>query len=467
MICIIWNCQGAASKTFRRTLKHFCRLYSPDLVCLLEPKVSGDQANRICISFGFEEWIRVEAVGFSGGIWVFWNRPLEIQIMKTHPQFINLQITDGNSPPWVLSIVYGSPNQSLRRKLFSELNSIDFRPQTCWLACGDFNSVISTEEVSNTSCFNSSRCFDFRNWIFREGLIDMGFVGTKFTWMRGIDSSTFKGARLDRALSNANWKTRFPQAIVEHLPMINSDHSPLLVSCNPTPEVSGTRPFRFNLAWSTHEDFMNFVRRSWADDKHLEENKNAMAKALPIWNRDTFGNVFHRKKRLLARIKGVQQRLASQVRNDLLRLERKLRKELQTTLYQEELIWFQRSREEWITSGDCNTKFYHTATSIRKNRVKISSLRDSDGVWISDKNLLINHVRTYFERLFSDAHSTNPQLLPHGFFPTLTAQDWQEVNRPFRLEEIKEALSDMSSSKAQAPMDLLVDFSRKRGRSRV
>ncbi|XP_031110827.1 uncharacterized protein LOC116014988 [Ipomoea triloba] len=344
--------------------------FAPNLVCLLEPKVSGDQANRICIGFGFEDWLRVEAVGFSGGIWIFWNSPLEVQ--------------EGNDPPWVLSLVYGSPNISLCKKLFTELTSADFNHQSCWLACGDFNSITSIEEVSNSSCFNSSRCSDFRNWIFREGLIDLGYIGSKFTWMRGINSASFRGARLDRALCNADWKFRFPEAVVEHLPMIDSDHSPLLISCTPKAATTRKKPFRFNMAWATHEDFINCVRRTWMPEKQLEENKTTMAEALSIWNRSTFGNIFQRKNWLLSRIKGIQRSLTVQARNDLLRLERKLREELQSTLQQEELIWYQRSREEWITSGDCNTRFYHLATSVKKNNVKINSLRAANGEWISD-----------------------------------------------------------------------------------
>lgn len=102
------------------------------------------------------------------------------------------------------------------------------------------------------------------------------------------------------------------------------------------------------------------------------------------------------------------------IRNDLIRLERKLRKELQSTLQHEELLWYQRSREEWITSGDSNTKFYHTATSVKKNKTRINSLLSEEGIWISDKNLLLNHVRNFFERLFSEAHCNSNQHLPHG-----------------------------------------------------
>lgn len=89
-------------------------------------------------------------------------------------------------------MVYGSPNLSLRRRLFSDLSADNFAVQPCWLICGDFNSVTSREEVSNPHCFYASRSADFLEWIFREGLMDLGYEGSKFTWMRGVNTSRFK-----------------------------------------------------------------------------------------------------------------------------------------------------------------------------------------------------------------------------------------------------------------------------------
>ena len=40
---------------------------------LLEPRVSSYQVYGICTKIGFENWIRVEAVGFSGKIQIFWR----------------------------------------------------------------------------------------------------------------------------------------------------------------------------------------------------------------------------------------------------------------------------------------------------------------------------------------------------------------------------------------------------------
>ncbi|XP_019191705.1 PREDICTED: uncharacterized protein LOC109186233 [Ipomoea nil] len=192
---MVWNCQGAASAGFHRTLKQLIWEHKPSIVCLLEPKVSGDQANAICAGFGFSEWVRVEAFGFSGGIWILWKETLLVNIMFTHPQFAVLQVGEGRSEPWFLSVVYGSPNLQLRRSLFSDLSSQSLGIQGPWLTAGDYNTVASQSEVSNPGTFNSTRCSEFNEWIFREGLIDLGFEGPNITWRRGINSETFKGAR--------------------------------------------------------------------------------------------------------------------------------------------------------------------------------------------------------------------------------------------------------------------------------
>ncbi|XP_019157960.1 PREDICTED: uncharacterized protein LOC109154682 [Ipomoea nil] len=423
MIFIVWNCQGAASGSFKRTLRQFCRDFNPSLICLLEPKVSGNQANKICNSFGFDEWIRVEAVGFSGGIWILWKESISIEIVKTNPQFISVQVNDGDLGPWLLSLVYGSPCQYLKRKLFAELSSQSGDPLSSWLSVGDFNAIIGREEVSNPENFSSARCVDFNDWIFREGLIDLGYNGTKFTWMRGINSSTFRGARLDRALGNLDWKLKFSEATVSHLPMLSSDHCPLLINTGRDQTVSTCRSFKFNMAWTTHATFQALVHGTWNTESDLKINMRVLAGALKEWNVNTFGNIFYRKKRLLSRLKGIQQGLAIQPRPDLLKLERKLRHELEDTLYQEELLWFQRSKEEWIVSGDRNTRFYHAATSVKSKHDRIKVLKDDIGNTLSEEKQLMDHVLKYFVGLFSNEPNVCSQSLLQGAFPSLHASD--------------------------------------------
>lgn len=49
--------------------------------------------------------------------------------------------------------------------------------QGAWITMGDYNTVVSIEDVSNKKNFG----VDMQDWIFREGLIDLGFVAPKYT----------------------------------------------------------------------------------------------------------------------------------------------------------------------------------------------------------------------------------------------------------------------------------------------
>ena len=100
---------------------------------------------------GFDNWVRVEAFGFSGGIWVLWRNGFNVEICKTHPQFIRMEVSVNEQPSWLLSIVYGSPTPSLRQFLWHDLNRNHMNLSLPnWLAVGDFKySIFSVEEVSN------------------------------------------------------------------------------------------------------------------------------------------------------------------------------------------------------------------------------------------------------------------------------------------------------------------------------
>lgn len=67
-----------------RSLKNFISTHKPNILGLLEPKVSGEQADMICRKIGYDEWVRVEVVGFSGGIWIFWRENIEVNIRASH-----------------------------------------------------------------------------------------------------------------------------------------------------------------------------------------------------------------------------------------------------------------------------------------------------------------------------------------------------------------------------------------------
>ena len=87
------------------------------ILALVETRCSRDHANFVCNKAGFDHWTRIEALGFSRGIWLLWKDSVNVRILKTHPQFVHAAVSHHASQPWLLTIVYGSPNPTFRKSL--------------------------------------------------------------------------------------------------------------------------------------------------------------------------------------------------------------------------------------------------------------------------------------------------------------------------------------------------------------
>jgi hypothetical protein len=54
----------------------------------------------------------------------------------------------------------------------------------------------------------------------------------------------------------------------------------------------------------------------------------------------------------------------------------------------EEVLWRNKSREQWLTCKDLNTKFFHLSTLIKRRRNAIDFLKLPTGAWISDRQTI-------------------------------------------------------------------------------
>ena len=64
--------------------------------------------------------------------------------------------------------------------------------------------------------------------------------------------------------------------------------------------------------------------------------------------------------------------------------EKKIMERINEVLFQEEIWIKQRSRVNWLRSGDRNTAYFHACASQRKRMNSISSLQREDGTWCDD-----------------------------------------------------------------------------------
>ena len=89
---LVWNCQGAASKKFCSVVNSLIEIHKPEMLMLLEPRISGIKAELLIHFLKFNHSYRVEALGYYGGIWILWNDNWSVQVLINHKQFVHLDV---------------------------------------------------------------------------------------------------------------------------------------------------------------------------------------------------------------------------------------------------------------------------------------------------------------------------------------------------------------------------------------
>lgn len=241
MKLMVWNCRGAGSENFLRNLGELVRRHGPAVLVLLETRVPSLRADRIRQRTGYNRVTQVEAVGFSGGIWMFWREDLvEVEVLPPSSQSISVIIRRPRERDWLFSAIYASPNLTNREELCEYMRGVSQAHNLPWLVAGDWNEVANAGEKQGGAPVRQNRCRKFTQCIDDCELIDMGFSGPRYTWVNSQQGHRIIRERLDRALCNIAWREKFPEAWVEHLPPpTEAQRPPFPEDSNPwSPELS-------------------------------------------------------------------------------------------------------------------------------------------------------------------------------------------------------------------------------------
>ena len=170
-----------------------------------------------------------------------------------------------------------------------------------------------------------------------------------------------------------------------------------------------------------------------------------------IFNKEVFGNIFKRKKHVESRFKGVQNYLerVDSVRHTL--LEKELQNEYNHILFQEEILWYQKSQEKWIKFGDKNSAFFHAQTIIRRKKNRIHILQLPNGTWTSDDTILQAEAQNYFKNLLANTQPHHNRTFHHGHHPIIDEPRKISLTNPITKTEVFTALNSMKPYKAPGP----------------
>lgn len=162
----------------------------------------------------------------------------------------------------------------------------------------------------------------------------------------------------------------------------------------------------------SHPQFYDIVKEVWLKAGGNAANSLEQVKSAAIlFNKEIFGNIFQRRKHITNRLNGIQKEMERVDSSSLMRTEAELQNEMDQILWREEILWFQKSREQWMQFGDGNTKFFHAQIVIRRKSNKVEGLFLSDGSWSTDANDMRIEALNYFKGLFASIENVLPNSL--------------------------------------------------------
>jgi hypothetical protein len=124
---------------------------------------------------------------------------------------------------------------------------------------------------------------------------------------------------------------------------------------------------------------------------------------LKEWNKNVFGNIFQAKKELEQHLEELQQEFILQGCIEAsTREEEKLQLQLEERQKQEEILWRQKSRVQWLKEGERNTKFFHRSMVHRRYINRITKLEDAQGNQILDHAGIESELISYYKDLLSE-----------------------------------------------------------------
>ncbi|KAK4278800.1 hypothetical protein QN277_016598 [Acacia crassicarpa] len=423
----------------------------------METKQKASYVRKVRRRCGFdEEWI-VNPVGRSGGLALWWSEVLIINILYSSPNIVHTSVTSAAlSTPSYITFIYGPIDEDDRNLCWQEVRKISNNITTSWICLGDFNDILSQHEKCGGQPRAWRKILNFKCFVADCELEDLGYNGSCFTWCNNRDSPDTIHERIDRALGNVLLREEFPTLQVFHIdPARSSDHHLLFIQCQ-VESYKKNRAFRFESAWVYHDQFLGTIKGDWGvpPEQNVSCLENFLIKLrrckqkLIKWSKKEFPNNAKRIDLLKNHLADLTLRDRTP---DISRGIMEIKGELDRLLELEEQYWWQRSRINWLTAGDKNSRFFHVSTIKRRQRNRITCIKDDGGNWLMDKEAISQNIASFFQNLFATSNPNSMDAVLNYVDPKISTEMKQSLMSPVSREEIKAAAFSLGSTKAPGP----------------
>ncbi|KAM1984488.1 hypothetical protein TB1_011837 [Malus domestica] len=240
-----------------------CSLHTPDMVILLETKNKSRRYGYLKRRMGMEYMHAVEPCGIGGGMCLFWRDVSHVSLMKYADFVIEVKIWDSCKQCfWRLFAIYASTDAKKKeKKQWVALSGCLEKESDRCLLIGDFNDILSNDEKEGGNYRTVASLRDFRDFVARNELIDLGYDGYPFTWRNNREVMPIQ-QRLDRGLASLGWYELYPDTKILHVVLEGSDHAMLVLSMEKQ-WVRRGRQFTYDARCGKLEECRDLVAKEW------------------------------------------------------------------------------------------------------------------------------------------------------------------------------------------------------------
>ncbi|XP_074297339.1 uncharacterized protein LOC141628050 [Silene latifolia] len=229
--------------------------------------------------------------------------------------------------------------------------------------------------------------------------------------------------RIDRAYATNDWLQLFLDASVLHLPILISDHAPIILRFFPSTKTH-RRPYRLDNWCLNSPEIAQLVANTW--QLSVPSSQIYGTQIVIIQSATTF----------------------QQVRSSQLLL-------VQT----QHAYWLQRAKLKTKILDGLPSRILYSRVIQRSSHQRILALRSRSGDWLYTHEMIVLEITSFFQELLCSAPPQDP-VSPRGFIdpllssldlPLLSSNDCLLLSAPFSESEIVRALNSMDGSKSPGP----------------
>jgi len=389
----------------------------PSIMLIQETKMSQQQIQEILDKSKTNFKVMAQdAEGSAGGLAVLWNsEEVTFENWISLPRILSgvCRIV-GTKERFLISRVYGPHLPRGRKEFMRNIQAVrKLIPEDLWIVGRDFNLIRDLGEKRGGIRRQDPSMEEFNDLIANLRLVDTPTSNGVFTWNNRRGGRNQIASKLDRFLLSEQVLNKDVFIEAKILPGLGSDHWPISLEID-IKKIKSKKPFRFESFWLRNPDFLNKLEEWWLQSQvrgqckmhtfqlRLKEIKHKIRK----WNKEDFGNIFEEKQKLERAMEEIQQQIILEGRTEeKCKEESRLISQLEERRKQEEILWRQKSRINWLREGERNTKFFHQAMIQHRQRNRIFSIKNEAGEKVIEQDGIEQVLNDYHKGILTESQN--------------------------------------------------------------